>query len=164
MPVIHAREEVELNIDRVARGCATLQIPIIFTEQYVKGLGATVAPLRVMLEETGASRFEKMSFSACGCGAFLEKLQANPQRRQILIAGVEAHVCIYQTVSDLLSSGFQITLIADAISSRSARNRDIALDRMTADGAQLSSTEMALFELTVTAGTDEFKRIIKLVK
>ncbi len=164
MPVIHAREEVERNIDRLARGCSILHVPILFTEQYVKGLGTTVGPLRVMLEEKGASGFEKMSFSACGCESFLEKLQTDPQRRQILIAGVEAHVCVYQTVSDLLASGFQVTLIADAISSRASRNRDIALDRMTADGAHLSSTEMALFELAQTAGTDEFKTIIKLIR
>ncbi len=165
MPVIHSREEVELNIERLARGCAALHVPIIVTEQYVKGLGATVSPLRAMLEETGAyDPIEKISFSACGGEAFLTTLAASPQRRQILIAGVETHVCVYQTVSDLLSAGFHVTVIADAVSSRSALNRDIALERMTSDGAHLSSTEMALFELARTSGTDEFKTIVKLVK
>ena len=166
MPVIHGREEVELNIDRLIRGCAAFQIPVVVTEQYVKGLGPTVAPLRSTLEECGVPRpIEKMTFSAWESKEFVETLTMNnPQRRQVMVGGVETHVCVHQTVTDLLAAGFEVTLIADALSSRSVRNRDIALERMTGDGALLSSTEMALLELTATSGTEDFKLIARLIK
>ena len=164
MPVIHDRFDVERNLDRLIRGAALLGVPVIITEQYVKGLGPTVEPLRIALEETGSYRpIEKDCFSAHGCAPFAAQLAAL-DRRQILIAGVETHVCVYQTALDLLGTGANVWLIADAVSSRTARNRDLAIQRLTAEGARLSSTEMALFELTVTSGTDEFRAISKLVK
>jgi nicotinamidase-related amidase len=89
---------------------------------------------------------------------------ASLDRKQILVAGVETHVCVYQTVSGLLSAGFDVTIVADAVSSRTARNRDIALERLVNDGAKLSSTEMALFELLGVSGTDEFRAISRLIK
>ncbi len=160
MPVIHERLEVERNVERLIRGAHVLGVPVIVTEQYVKGLGATVEPLRVALEETGGYRpVEKDCFSASGCGAF-----AALDRRQALIAGVEAHVCVYQTALDLLGARWNVWIAADAVSSRTARNRDIALQRLVSEGAKLSSTEMALFEMLVAAGTEEFRAVSKLVK
>ncbi len=82
----------------------------------------------------------------------------------MLLAGVETHVCVYQTARDLLSEGRAVSIVADAMSSRTPRNRDLGLQRMTSDGARLSSTEMALFELLGVAGTEEFRAISKLVK
>jgi len=135
-----------------------LGVPVIISEQYVKGLGATVEPLRVALEETGGYRpVEKICFSAAG-------LLEGMDRRQVLIAGVEAHVCVYQTVSDLIGRGLSVTLLADAITSRSAHNKEIAIRRLMSDGAKLSSTEMALFELLGSAGTDEFRAISRIVE
>ena len=164
MPVIHERLEVERNIERLIRGAHVLGVPTIVTEQYVKGLGATVEPLRVALEETSGYRpVEKDCFSAHGCAPFTAQLAAL-NRRQVLIAGVETHVCVYQTVGDLLGAGWNVWIAADAVSSRTARNRDIALQRLVAEGAKLSSTEMALFEMLVTAGTEEFRAVSKLVK
>ena len=164
MPVIHERFDVERNIDRLIRGAHILGIPTIVTEQYVKGLGPTVAPLRVALEETSGYRpIEKDCFSAQGCAPFAAQLAAL-DRRQVLIAGVETHVCVYQTVRDLLGAGWKVWIIADAVSSRTPRNRDIALERLTSEGAKLSSTEMALFEMLVVSGTDEFRAVAKLVK
>ena len=160
MPVIHERVAVERNIERLIRGAHVLGVPVIVTEQYVKGLGATVEPLRAALEETGGYRpIEKDCFSAQGCAAF-----AALDRRQALIAGVEAHVCVYQTALDLLGAGWNVWIAADAVSSRTPRNRDIALQRLVSEGAKLSSTEMALFELLVAAGTEEFRAVAKLVK
>lgn len=164
MPVIDRHKEVARNIDRLVRGCHVLGVPVLLTEQYVKGLGPTVPALRAAFEETGGYRpLEKACFSAHGCEAFATQLAAL-ERRQVLIAGIEAHVCVYQTVLDLLGAGLEVTLLADAVSSRTAENREIALRRMVGEGAKLSSTEMALFELARVSGTAEFKEISKLVK
>ena len=86
------------------------------------------------------------------------------KKKQVIVAGIETHVCVYQTVTDLLAAGYDVTIVADAMSSRTAENRDIAIRRMVTEGARLSSTEMVLFELTVNSGTDEFRAIARLVK
>jgi isochorismate hydrolase len=164
MPVIDNAAGVILNIERLLRGCHVLGVPVLLTEQYVKGLGPTVEPIRRALEETsGYSPIEKSYFSAYGCEAFSSQL-ASLGRSQILVAGVEAHVCVYQTVEDLLARDVAVSVIVDAVSSRTVQNREIALRRLSSDGAKLSSTEMALFELTVAAGTDQFRAISRLVK
>jgi len=164
MPVIDNAATVERNIDRLIRGCHILDIPTLLTVQYTKGLGDTVPLIRRALEETAHYEpIEKSCFSGFGCGEFLSSLRQH-RRKQLLITGVETHVCVYQTVSDLLANGYDVTIIADAVSSRSAENKDIALRRMTSDGAKLSSSEMAMFELLVNSGTDEFRDVMKLVK
>ena len=156
MPVIDEREEIEKNLVRVIRGAQILEVPVIVTEQYVKGLGRTVASVRDALGESYAP-VEKISFSAA-------RHIDLAGRSQVLIAGVETHVCVYQTVSELLAKNVSVWVVADAVSSRAPQNRDIALRRMSADGAKLSSTEMALFELLREAGTDEFRAVAALVK
>jgi nicotinamidase-related amidase len=164
MPVIHERLEVERNLERLIRGAHILGVPVIVTEQYVKGLGPTVEPLRRALEETSGYRpIEKQCFSAQACSPFAAQLDAL-DRRQVLLAGVETHVCVYQTAHDLLAAERSLWLVADAVSSRTPRNRDIALQRMVSEGARLSSTEMTLFELLRVSGTDEFRAIANLVK
>jgi nicotinamidase-related amidase len=164
MAVIDRREMVEENIVRLIRGAQVVGCPTLVTEQYVKGIGRTVEPIRKALDETtGYYPIEKMCFSAHGCADFASALRAQ-RRRQVLVAGVETHVCVYQTVMDLLRDGFEVTIIADAISSRTSQNREIALERMVSEGARLASTEMVLFELLDASGTDEFRAISKLVK
>lgn len=164
MPVIHGTDVVARNLERLVRGCHVLGIPALLTEQYPKGLGPTIPSLRTAFEETSGYRpIEKTSFSAMGSDPFAAQLAAL-QRNHVLIAGVETHVCVHQTVLDLLAMGTSVTLIADALSSRTPENKDIALRRMTSEGAKLSSTEMALFELLVNAGTEEFRAIAGLVK
>ncbi|HUJ13841.1 MAG TPA: hydrolase [Thermoanaerobaculia bacterium] len=153
MPVIANREELERNLERLIRGAKILGVPIVLTEQYVKGLGHTIAPLREALGDD-YKPIEKACFSG----------YRPLDRKQVIVAGIETHVCVYQTVSDLLANGYEVTIVADAVSSRTVQNKEIALGRMTADGAKLSSTEMGLFELTVQSGTDEFRAISKLVK
>lgn len=164
MPVIHERAEVERNIERLIRGTHVLGIPVVLTEQYVKGLAQTVEPLRNVLAETSGYRpIEKNCFSAQGCDAFVTQLAAL-ERRQIVLAGVEAHVCVFQTALDLLAAGFGVWIAADAVSSRSPQNKAIALQRLVSEGVKLSSTEMALFELLRVAGTNEFREISKIVR
>lgn len=164
MPAIDRAAEVEANIERLVRGCHVLDVAPLVTEQYVKGLGRTVPRVRRALEETaGYAPVEKMCFSAKGEGEFVAALRAL-RKKQVLVCGIEAHVCVYQTVGDLLANGYDVTVIADAVSSRAAENKEIALRRMTSDGARLSSTEMALFELLGVSGTAEFAQILKLVR
>lgn len=164
IPVIHDHEGLLRNLERLIRAFHLLDIPIVVTEQYTKGLGPTAQKIHETLAQTiGYTPIEKSCFSAWGCGEFLSAMRL-ARRKQILVAGIETHVCVYQTVKDLLAADYEVTLLADALSSRTPENKDIALRRMTADGAKLSSTEMALFELVVNSGTDEFRAIAKLIR
>ena len=164
MPVIHEAELVVRNIERLVRGAHTLGIPIVVTEQYVKGLGPTVSSLREALEATaGYAPIEKMCFSSAGCMDFMVRLEA-AKRQQVILCGVEAHVCVHQTAMDLLDSDYRVYVAADAVSSRDPRNRDTALSRLESEGGFRTSTEMALFELTTESGTDEFRAISRLVR
>jgi nicotinamidase-related amidase len=162
--VIHEYEKLERNIERLVRGCHVLGVPALVTEQYPKGLGPTTPALKRAIEETHAVRpIEKTCFSSLGSEEFEARMQGLC-RSQVLVAGVEAHVCVYQTVRDLLGSGYEVTVVADAVSSRSPENRELALRRMADDGAHIASTEMVLFEMTAEAGTEEFRRISALVR
>ena len=164
MPVIDDASNVLRNIERLVRGAHILGLPVLLTEQYVKGLGPTVAAVRTAFEESGGyDPIEKDCFSAHGCAAFTTRLDALG-RRQVILAGVETHVCVYQTALDLLAAGFEVFLPADAVSSRTAENREIAVRRLVSEGVRLSSTEMALFELLGVSGTDEFRAISRLIK
>jgi nicotinamidase-related amidase len=163
MPTISGREDVERNIVRLIRGCAVLGIPSLVTEQYVKGLGPTVESVRRALEETSSfTPLEKISFSAARCAPFAEQLAASG-RTQVLLCGVEAHVCVYQTALDLQTQ-FDIHLVTDAVSSRSVANKELAVRRLEREGILLTSTEMALFELCGQAGNEEFRAISRLIK
>jgi nicotinamidase-related amidase len=162
--VIDGIEEVELNVARLIRGARVLGIPVIVTEQYPKGIGPTTGTVRSAVEESGPfDPIQKMCFSSWGCGAFAERIRSSG-RTQIVVSGIEAHVCVYQTCLDLLDAGLGVWVVADAVSSRTSRNREVALERLVEEGTRLTSTEMALFELTVESGTETFKAISKLVK
>jgi nicotinamidase-related amidase len=164
LPVIQDGPRIIENAQRLLRATHLLGIPALVTEQYPKGLGSTVASLRTTIEQThGGTPFEKLTFSAMGSEVFCNALQTL-SRRQILLAGVETHVCVFQTAQDLLANEYEVSLITDAVSSRSADNRDVGIRRMVADGATPSSTEMALFELLRQAGSDEFRAISQLVR
>jgi nicotinamidase-related amidase len=164
LPVIHGGAALVRNIERLIRGMFALDVPVVVTQQYTQGLGPTVPELASALRETvGYTPVEKTSFSAFGCGEFVSAMRL-ARRKQILVAGIETHVCVYQTVKDLLGADYDVTLIADALSSRAPENKDLALRRMLTDGAHLSSTEMALFELLGHSGTDEFRAVAKLIR
>jgi nicotinamidase-related amidase len=164
MAVIHDAAGVDANVDRLIRGCHTLGLPILVTEQYPKGIGPTTNLVREAMGAAGLGQaIQKMSFSSFGAAEFSSAIRASG-RRQIILCGVEAHVCVFQTCRDLLGEGLDVFLAADATSSRTERNRDFAIERMISDGARLTTTEMALFEMTEVSGTDEFRAISKLVK
>ncbi len=164
MPVIDDHKGIERNLNRLVRGMKILDIPAILTEQYVQGLGPTIPSIRAAFEQTsGYVPIGKMSFSAFGCPEFVMATR-NLHRKQAIVTGIETHVCVYQTASDLLSNGYEVTIVADAVSSRTAQNKDIAIRRLLSEGARISGTEMVLFELTVNGGTDEFREISRLIR
>jgi len=138
-----------------------LAIPVIFTEQYVKGLGPTLAELKD--RALAASCHEKLTFSCCGNEAFLNQLKQSG-RTQIIITGMETHVCVLQTVIELLGEEFEVHVVKDAVMSRSSDNKQTAMETMTLAGAVPTCTEAVVFQLLKIAGTESFKKLSKLVK
>ncbi len=161
-PVIHAFDETVRNCGFLAAGFGTLGRPVLVSEQYAKGLGHTVEELAERFPE-GTDPVEKLRFSACGVEAFDRQL-ADAGCSTWVVCGIETHVCVNQTVHDLIARGHTVHVAADAVSSRAPSNKAAGLEKMAAAGAHVTSAEMALFELLGAAGTDEFKAISKMVR
>jgi len=161
-PIITDFAETTQHIALMVQACKILNVPIIVTEQYPKGLGRTVAEIAEHLPES-TTPIEKLSFSACGVQEFDTQLRER-HAEQVMVCGIEAHICVSQTAHDLLQLGYQVHLLSDAITARLPRNREVALQKLERSGALLSSLEMAMFELCGGAGTPEFKQIQSLVK
>ena len=159
--LMHQREELYRNLQILIQGARALELPILWLEQYPKGLGPTIPEVAELL--TGQQPVAKTCFSGCGEPEFCEQLRATG-RRQLLLAGIETHICVYQTARDLLAQGYHIEVVADAVSSRTPENRQIGLDKMRQHGAEVTSVEMVLFEMLREAGTPAFKQIAPLVK
>ncbi len=159
---MHEKEALFENLTKLLRGMCVLDIPMIVTEQYPQGLGSTLPEIASLLPPD-VQPLSKVHFSCCGDQGFQQALNSL-NRKQILVAGIESHVCVYQTTSDLLQEGYEVEVIADAVSSRTASNREIGLAKMQSRGAALSSVEMVLFELMQLAGGETFKHIQKIVK
>jgi nicotinamidase-related amidase len=149
------------NISKLVRACTILDVPVLLTEQYPKGLGRTIDSIGELLP--GKVPVEKLSFSCCGTSEFMKQLRSF-NRNDILVAGIEAHVCVYQTAVDLVEFGYNVHLVTDAVSSRAEENRLLAIRCIEKAGASLTSTEMALFELLRLADGERFKAISKIVK
>lgn len=161
LKVIHEYDRVVNNSLKLVCGFKEMKLQIFFTEQYPKGLGETTEVLKTALE--GINSFQKITFSCYGAGELFSELKAK-KISQIVVCGIESHVCVQQTVLDLLANDFQVVIAADAVSSRRVFDLNIALDRMRANGAEVTSTESILFELLNESGTPEFKAISKLIK
>jgi nicotinamidase-related amidase len=159
--MVHQEEKVIDNIQRLIKGMKIFDIPIIVTEQYPEGLGTTISEIAGLLPDT--KRLPKISFSCCGDSNILQELKAL-DRKQVLVSGIESHVCVYQTVVDLVKFGYLVYVVTDAVSSRTAENRRIAFYLMDKAGATLTSTETVLFELLKIARGDKFKAINRIVK
>jgi nicotinamidase-related amidase len=145
----------------LAEACRLLEIPVVWAEQLPDKLGETVPELAETLE--GHTPFAKSSFGCWGDEPLRTAIQ-NSGRSHILLCGIEAHVCVWQTAAALREEGYEVHLIADAVSSRSAFNRDIAFRRMEATGVHLSNVEMALFELMKDANHPRFRDVTRLLK
>ena len=161
MAAIRNREELESGIATLVRSCRILGLPIMTMQQYTKGLGDSVALIKDALGEF--EPVEKISFSCYGADEFVSKLTGH-NRKNVLVSGVEAHVCVQQTVLDLLANGYSAYLIADCIGSRKAADLEYAEKRMQQAGAIVTTMESALFEMVKTADHPLRKDITGLIK
>ncbi len=161
VPVIAGAEAAVACTNRLIRFARTLDVPILWTEQYPKGLGATVDAVAQELE--GIEVLEKTSFGCMGDLGFRKALEGTG-KTQLLVTGIEAHVCVMQTVLAALHEGFEVFVVRDATSSQAEAEHEAGLARMAAAGAEIVTTQMAMFEILREAGTPEFKQEMKLLK
>jgi nicotinamidase-related amidase len=155
------RETLFANLQRMVKGARVLGLPILWAEQNPAGLGPTIPELTSLLE--GETPVSKMSFSCLGSPEFVAALEATG-RHQVLLTGIEAHICVYNTAADLLARGHEVQVVEDAVGARVAGNKRVGVSRMCAEGAVLTSTEMALFELMKTSEHPRFREIQAIVK
>lgn len=159
MPLIAGGGRIVWNLRRLLDGAEAVGLPALATEQYPQGLGGTVPEL--------AGRFDsipsKLAFSCLGCEGFVADLERSAASK-VCVAGIEAHVCVQQTVLDLLAAGYKVYVPVDAVGSRYAIDYETGLKRMETSGATLTTTESALFEWCQVSGTPEFKKISALVR
>ncbi|WP_298038275.1 isochorismatase family protein [uncultured Desulfuromonas sp.] len=156
--IVYAR--VRKSIGLLLQGAEILQVPVIATEQYPRGLGHTVPELAAACRDGAV---EKVSFGCCGDGGFVDRLGAQ-DRPQVIVTGMEAHVCVYQTVLGLLEGGYNVHLVRDAICSRGKTDFLTGVENAARAGATVTTAEMALFQMLRAAGTPEFKAVSALIK
>ncbi|GED19033.1 hydrolase [Kurthia gibsonii] len=160
--LMNRHEETLRKLEQLLKGAKTLELPIVWLEQYPRGLGPTVDSLAEILSPI-TKPIEKITFSAWGTDEFKEALIASG-KKQILLCGIETHICVYQTAKDLKAAGFHVEVAADAVDSRCELDREIALRRFEQENIPLTTVEMALFELLKVAKGDAFKQISKIIK
>jgi len=154
-------EKVTRNIRTLLAFARHLAVPVLITEQYPKGLGPTVSEIK--MELGSVLPIEKVSFSCCGVETFNAKLNQT-HRKQVLLVGIETHVCILQTADDLLRAGLEVHAVADAICSQRKLDWEVGLRWMEKKGAMISTTEIIAFQLLKEAGTEEFRTLSKWFK
>ena len=160
VPAMQAPARTIRNTRNLLRGAEELSVPILLTEQYPKGLGPTVPEIR---SASNAQIIPKMHFSCMEEPAFAEALK-KLDRRQVVLAGMEAHICVVQTAASLLEAGYEVFVVSDATASRSLESEQACLARLSAVNAGIVTTEMVLFEWLGQAGTPAFKAILPLIK
>lgn len=159
--MMHDKENLFKNIQILIKAAKILSIPILWVQQKPEALGQTIPEIAELLADI--TPVNKVSFSCYGKDEFITRLY-ELNRNQILLCGIETHVCVYQTAVDLLEREYGVDVAADAVSSRSPENKRTALKRMDTEGANISCVEMALFELLKTAEHPKFREIAKLIK
>jgi nicotinamidase-related amidase len=155
------KEIIFANTVKLIKGFKALNLPMIVTEQIPQKLGNTLSQIASEIDDFNP--IAKESFSCWGEKNFKEKLEGL-SRRHVVLLGIETHVCVYQTALDLITNGYNVHLVADAVSSRTPENRQIGIDAMKSAGAHVTSTEMVLFELLRTAADPKAKDFFKIVK
>jgi len=160
-PHISERDEIARRTGILIRGLQLLDVPITVTEQYGRGLGATISSIREALGQY--QPIEKITFSCCGAPEVEARILSG-NRHHVLVFGIETHVCVQQTTLDLLAQGQKVIVIEDCVSSRNPNDKRVAIDRMRQAGAIITTMESVLFELLRQAGTETFKQISALVK
>ncbi|MCX7832701.1 MAG: isochorismatase family protein [Ignavibacteria bacterium] len=161
-PVISENKILEEKLCKLIKGLKVLGVEILVTEQYTKGLGSTIESVKECLESQ-YQPLEKMSFSCCGIDTFENKLKESG-KNTVIITGIESHVCVLQTVLDLLDKGYIVVVIEDCVSSRNLNDKRTAIKRMRDEGAIITTYESILFEMLEYSGTEEFKTISRIVK
>ncbi len=159
--IMHDREALDANLERLIRCAQLMGIPILVTEQIPEKLGPTSEPFRSLLEKE--KTVPKTAFSCCGDLRFLAELRSLG-KAQVVLVGIETHVCVYQTAMDLLDAEYEVYIAADAVSSRSLENKTLALQAMRDAGARILPAETVLFELLRDAADPRFKELLKLIK
>jgi isochorismate hydrolase len=155
------KDRVVTNTLHLIESAKLLGVPLLITEQYPKGLGPTVPEVRNAVQTYAP--IEKITFSCCGEKFFMEAVQET-EKKQIILVGMETHVCVLQTCIDLLQNGYFVHVVSDAICSRTKQNYKTAIEYMRDAGAVITCTETVLFQLLVKAGSEEFKTISKRIK
>lgn len=159
--IVYESEKMISNLSKLIQGLQVLNIPILWLEQYPEGLGPTNENIARYLE--GNQPIAKMTFSAFKTDVFKDKLLAlNPT--QVLIAGIETHICVYQTAVELKENGYDVQVVEDAVSSRSKENNELAIRKLNSLGIYGTSVEMALYELMERADAPAFKQLLKIIK
>jgi len=151
------------NMQIAIEAAGTLGLPILLTEQYPKGLGRTVPEVMQALDGKDYRLYEKMTFSCARDEGFLSAV-SDLARRQVIMVGMETHVCVYQTSVDLSRAGYSLFILDDAVSSRSLHNYQSGLQALRDAGCTVVSTETAIFQLLKVAATPEFKKVVSLIK
>jgi len=159
--MMYQRDLLFQNLQILVRGMQLLGVPIILMEQTPEKLGSTVPEIREILSEM--EPIAKKTFSCAGNPEFMSRLKEF-KAGDVILAGIETHVCVYQTAADLIAEGFRVHVVVDAVSSRTESNKKAGLSGIFDDGGHATSTEMLLFELQRSAGGDVFRELIKLVK
>lgn len=159
--LIHGMDQVMERSRRLIGFCRELKIPVLVTEQYPRGLGVTASEIREACRPFTA--IEKMTFSCAGADGFNQALRATG-RDQVILCGIETHVCVYQTACDLLREGRQVIIAADAVSSCGAADRELGLQRLRDVGADIMGTQMIMFEILREAGTPAFRNVSALLR
>jgi nicotinamidase-related amidase len=158
---MYEKEALLANLQKLLQGIRILGVPVMLTEQNPSGLGPTAPEISALLPDITA--IPKFTFSCGGEPRFMDSLQTL-SRKQVLIAGIESHVCVYQTSIDLLKSGYEVQVVADCVSSRTEANKKLSIERMRDEGVKVTGTEMVLFELLKVAEGDRFKAISRLIR
>lgn len=162
VPVIHDNEELLHNTEILIRGLRALEIPMLVTQQYTKGIGMTVPVVSEAVSEE-FSYYDKVTFSCVEDEVISQEIE-KCGKRNIIVCGIEAHICVLQTVIDLIAKGYNVIIVEDCVGSRKDADRQVGIKRAIAEGAIPTTYESILFELTRVAKTDVFKTISKLIK
>ena len=163
LPLVADPEGVVRASRKLLDGVRIFSLPVIVTEQYSKGLGATHEPIRASCQASNAIVLEKPTFSACGHDPVRDAL-LEIDRPQTIVIGIETHVCVLQTALDLVTMDYDVFVCADAVASRGRLDHDVALNRCRQEGVRVTTVESVLFELCQRCDTDQFKKMLEIIK
>ncbi len=159
--LMYEKEKLFKSLQIMIQGMKILGVPIIWMEQIPKNLGPTSEEISKHM--TGMEPIEKFSFSCCGEPLFMDKFEKTG-RSQVLLTGIETHICVFQTGYDLIQKGCKVQVVSDCVSSRTRENKEIGIQRIIKTGGEITSVEMIFFELMKAAQGDQFKQIVRLIK